>query len=238
MADTNAVLCRDAAELVLVRRAGGHTEWAFFDRAESAPPLAGMNPRLAAMETAGRLADADPESFWWFIRDEALDAIAAELKSASFCVVDGLLGGQAHRALRREVMALRSAGRLRASQLAGGRTGGSTAFTHSAIRGDHMGWFTGNEASLWPGGTLARYLTRVDTLVAQLGPRVPELAQIGSRSKAMVACYPGGGARYVRHCDNSCQASEGERCNGRRLTAILYLNEAWAPLDGGCMPAG
>ena len=92
MTDTNAVLCRDAAELVLVRRAGGHTEWAFLDRAESAPPLAGMNPRLAAMEAAGRLADADPESFWWFIRDEALDAIAAELKSASFCVVDGLLG--------------------------------------------------------------------------------------------------------------------------------------------------
>ena len=49
----------------------------------------------------------------------------------------------------------------------------------------------------------------------------------------MIACYPGGGARYVRHCDNSCHAGEGERCNGRRLTVIMYLNPAWAPVDGG-----
>lgn len=49
----------------------------------------------------------------------------------------------------------------------------------------------------------------------------------------MVACYPGHGARYVRHCDNSCDAGHGDRCNGRRLTAILYLNPTWQPVDGG-----
>ena len=52
--------------------------------------------------------------------------------------------------------------------------------------------------------------------------------------KAMLAHYPAG-ARYVRHCDNSCLAGEGERCNGRRLTAILYLNSHWQPLDGGSL---
>mmetsp|Transcript_20142 Transcript_20142/g.67659 ORF Transcript_20142/g.67659 Transcript_20142/m.67659 type:complete len:179 (+) Transcript_20142:138-674(+) len=49
----------------------------------------------------------------------------------------------------------------------------------------------------------------------------------------MVTCYPGGGARYVRHCDNACDAGEGARCNGRRLTAILYLNGHWRTDHGG-----
>ena len=86
---------------------------------------------------------------------------------------------------------------------------------------------------MWPRGTLTKYLTKVDTLVAQLGPRVSQLRDIAHRSKAMVACYPGGGARYVRHCDNSCESGHGERCNGRRLTAIIYLNEGWTLLNGG-----
>eukprot|EP00966_Prymnesium_polylepis_P143977 3323845-Prymnesium_polylepis.1 len=49
----------------------------------------------------------------------------------------------------------------------------------------------------------------------------------------MVTCYPGGGAHYVRHCDNACDSGHGERCNGRRITAILYLNECWQQLHGG-----
>lgn len=40
------------------------------------------------------------------------------------------------------------------------------------------------------------------------------------RGHAMVACYPGNGARYARHCDN-------ENGNGRVLTVILYLNDLW-----------
>ena len=129
--------------------------------------------------------------------------------------------------------ALHESGTLQKSKLAGGRSGGLATYSHAAVRGDHVGWFDGEEPGLWPEGTLSRYLTKVDTLVAQLGERVPELGHVASRSKAMCACYPSGGARYVRHCDNSCDSGEGERCNGRRLTAILYLNEGWAPLDGG-----
>lgn len=41
----------------------------------------------------------------------------------------------------------------------------------------------------------------------------------------MLTCYPGGGARYIRHVDN------GNR-NGRKLTAILYLNPHWKEGDG------
>ena len=58
-------------------------------------------------------------------------------------------------------------------------------------------------------------------------PNPNQVDGVANRSKAMVTCYPGGGARYVRHCDNSCFAGKGERCNGRRLTCILYLNPEW-----------
>ncbi len=227
------LLHRDKASLVLVRRSTGQSEWAFAERAANAPPLAGMREPMKSIEAAGRMSGADPERFWWWITDEALDGVAAELSAKGFCVLDGFLGRTFAGALRDEVAGVRADGHLQLSRLAGGRNGTMLTYTHTAVRGDLVGWFDGEEAGMWPHGTLAKYLQKVDTLIAQLGERVPLLASIASRSKAMLACYPGGGARYVRHCDNSCDAGRGERCNGRRLTAIVYLNEGWAPLDGG-----
>jgi len=55
----------------------------------------------------------------------------------------------------------------------------------------------------------------------------------------MCTIYPGNGARYVKHTDNSCNIAQGTKtgqgdgCNGRRLTTILYLNEGWVEADGG-----
>jgi hypothetical protein len=47
------------------------------------------------------------------------------------------------------------------------------------------------------------------------------------RKKAMVTCYSGKShAQYTRHCDNPNR-------NGRKLTAILYLNEKWTPARHG-----
>lgn len=208
----------DVASLTLVTRGNGSTEWAFSERANSSPPAASMKEPLCTIEAIGKLAGADPEKFWWWIQDEALDAMAAQLEANNHCVVDDLLGKAAMKKLRGEVAALHESGRLQLSKLAGGRTGGMLTYSHTAVRGDHVGWFDGEEGTdHWPTSQLSRYLQKVDTLVAQLGERVEQLAKIAHRSKAMIACYPGGGARYVRHCDNSCDTGHGDRCNGRRL---------------------
>ena len=186
-----------------------------------------MAERLAALQRRSQ------ESSNWWVADEALAVIADELTTSNFCVLDGMLGHETLASLRQEVLDVKGSGMLKASQLGGGRNGGNLAFTHSDARGDDIGWFTGGEAALWPDRTLEAYLERLDTLLASLAQRVPQLSGTSKRSKAMVACYPGGGARYVRHHDNSCSLSEGEHCNGRRLTAILYLNEGWEASHGG-----
>ena len=55
---------------------------------------------------------------------------------------------------------------------------------------------------------------------------LPELKTVSTRSRAMVTCYPGQQRAYTKHCDNAVR-------NGRKLTAILYLNKHWTSQDGG-----
>jgi Rps23 Pro-64 3,4-dihydroxylase Tpa1-like proline 4-hydroxylase len=55
-----------------------------------------------------------------------------------------------------------------------------------------------------------------------------ELANVKDRSDAMMAIYPGGGARFARHIDNTAG-------DGRRLTVLCYLNPAWDAAQGGAL---
>jgi len=77
---------------------------------------------------------------------------------------------------------------------------------------------------------LESYLLKLGTLVSELKSHVPELQKVTGRSKAMVACYPGGGARYVKHIDND---GKHPLCRTRLLTGLMYLNDGWRAGDGG-----
>ena len=61
-----------------------------------------------------------------------------------------------------------------------------------------------------------------DALLAE--PRLG--LRLGGRTDTLFACFPGGGAEYGAHFDGGA----GEP---RKLTAILYVNEGWAPESGG-----
>ena len=59
-----------------------------------------------------------------------------------------------------------------------------------------------------------------------------------SQSSVQVACYPGNGARYARHIDAHRQSSTDKEVDApqkahRLFTLLYYLNDNWAPPDGG-----
>lgn len=165
---------------------------------------------------------------WWWIFDDSLTSIGSLLTSRAYVILDSFLPSPQSSSLREEVSALRRSGLLKQGALSGGGGGGqgfvSGGYRLASVRGDHVGWFDGREEGL---AILPKVMQKIDTLVNELKPHCEHLKGIVSRSHAMVTCYPGGGARYIRHCDNA-----GKR-NGRRLTAIVYLNEQWKDGDGG-----
>ena len=77
--------------------------------------------------------------------------------------------------------------------------------------------------------TQERSTSRPDACLSPLLP--PSLASssgLHARSDPMLAIYPGGGARFQKHVDNSAK-------DGRKLTAVCYLNPAWQPVAGGAL---
>ena len=162
---------------------------------------------------------------WWWLMDESLAEINRRLATENFVVIDNFLPREDTRALRSEVKRAHDEGHLQPGVLAGGKAGNSTQYTMKDVRGDHVGWFNGNEPELeWKG--LPAAMKKTDTLVNELGQLGGEARHVSSRSKAMCTVYPGAGARYIRHVDNPDK-------NGRLLTALLYLNVDWEEGDGG-----
>lgn len=85
-----------------------------------------------------------------------------------------------------------------------------------SVRGDQAAWLQG-PAELESEGrpTLAAAVRRLATLQPWLAGQGHD---VGGRPSFQLACYPGGGARYVRHRDASASVPY------RAVTAILYLN--------------
>jgi len=102
----------------------------------------------------------------------------------------------------------------------------------SDARGDLSFWIHSSDPAhqqLVPSSIISAVNT-LDELRLELNKAVEFKSK---RHQVQVACYPGQGARYVRHLDALPPGPDKPR--GRRLTALYYMNPEWTPKDGGAL---
>ncbi|XP_056249957.1 egl nine homolog 3 [Seriola aureovittata] len=157
------------------------------------------------------VSDADLERL-------ALERVVPALLSHGFCHVDGLLGQLAGDAVLEQVKEMHRSGALQDGRLAGSVRG----IHRKSIRGDKIAWVSGSERGC---EAISFLLNLIDKLISVCASRLGSKA-IRERSKAMVACYPGNGAGYVKHVDNP-------NSDGRCITCIYYLNKNWNATEHG-----
>ena len=125
-----------------------------------------------------------------------------------------------------------------------------------SVRGDRVLWMCGGHNSSAPEGVsrtvrtigdiepcrleakaaapirsfkaMKELVTTIDKLVFSMKEKCPSLHGIYERSDAMLSIYPGDGARFAKHIDNTTK-------DGRRLTVLVYLNPGWLPEEGGAL---
>ncbi|XP_054650848.1 egl nine homolog 1 [Dunckerocampus dactyliophorus] len=149
----------------------------------------------------------------WSAERVALQYIVPCIKYYGICVKDNFLGPVLGERVLEEVEVLNQSGKFRGGQLVSQR-----GIPSRNIRGDQIAWVEGHEAGCKNIGALMAHIDEAVMYSAangQLGDCV-----INGRTKAMVACYPGNGAGYVRHVDNP-------NGDGRCITCIYYLNKNW-----------
>ena len=153
---------------------------------------------------------------------------AKQLLEHNFCVIDDFYPKEKCCAMRDEIAALH-----RAEQMDNGKLMLSDCGT--TLRSDFIAWRDGDEAGV---ELCNEYmLRRLDVFVQKvamfLEAACPQYGWTAThRSKMMCTVYPGTGTHYVKHYDNS------HAKNARILTCLLYLNESWAPSDGGSLRMG
>lgn len=189
------------------------------------------------------------QTLWW-CKDEALHIIKRHFtESTNHAIIDNFLGVVAFRDVRNEVEIAQSSNLMSTDGLL------TLQGRQESIRTDTLGWFECTalptapvkcsfedsktaDTNQWP--HIHYLLQRIETLVSELGsanygdaedPIVREFGLCKSRTKVMVTKYAGredDGSRYTPHVDN------GDK-NGRRLTAIYYLNDEWKRVHGGAL---
>ncbi|XP_014205836.1 hypoxia-inducible factor prolyl hydroxylase [Copidosoma floridanum] len=153
--------------------------------------------------------------------------IIYDMNTYGVCVVDEFLGREKGESVLKEVLNLHNLGLFREGQLVSNRASINQART---IRGDQIAWLDGKERYSQNIGML---ISKVDAIIMRANQmcnngKLGEYT-ITSRTKAMVACYPGNGSHYVKHVDNPNR-------DGRCITSIYYLNKNWnARTTGGLL---
>jgi hypoxia-inducible factor (prolyl hydroxylase) len=197
------------------------------------------NPLALTCYRTHYLVSGNP-NYWWIYND-VLEFIASKLIEDDYVVIDGFLDGAVVRdcdtgstrtdRFKEEVWRAYRDGKLpEVGGLVDGRDGKNTPYSTTEVRGDYIGWFDGKTEEGWSEDIFPDYVLKVSTLVNELKEYVKSdknLNNVTSRSRCMVTCYPPGG-KYTKHVDNG-----GATSNGRRLTALFYLNNEWKDGDGG-----
>ncbi|KAF4084129.1 hypothetical protein AMELA_G00125140 [Ameiurus melas] len=148
----------------------------------------------------------------------ALERIVPALLERGYFYLDHFLGEAIGRLVLGQVKQIHRSGVLSDGQLAGRGSG----VCRSHIRGDKIAWRSGSERGSEAIGFL---LKQTDKLISLCAGRLGKNT-VRERSKAMVACYPGNGAGYVKHVDNP-------NADGRCVTCIYYLNKNWNAKEHG-----
>ncbi|XP_046434845.1 egl nine homolog 1 [Neodiprion fabricii] len=166
------------------------------------------------------------------IDDRVIDhfsrVVVKDMNKWGVCAMNDFLGPAKGSLVLDEVLNMYSAGLFRDGQLVSQR--GGAGDLRRAIRGDQITWLDGKEKECPNIGLL---ISQVDAIILRANKMLSngKMGQytINGRTKAMVACYPGNGSRYVKHVDNPNH-------DGRCVTAIYYLNRDWnVEQDGGLL---
>ncbi|KAK7882594.1 hypothetical protein WMY93_028768 [Mugilogobius chulae] len=157
----------------------------------------------------------------WSAERLAQRLIVPCMRYYGICVKDHFLGALLGGRIFEEVEVLNQSGKFRGGQLVSQKS-----IPSNSIRGDQIAWVEGCEPGCENIATLMAHIDKVimySAATGQLGD-----CDINGRTKAMVACYPGNGAGYVRHVDNPNR-------DGRCITCIYYLNKNWDVTKHGGM---
>ncbi|XP_015791015.1 egl nine homolog 1 [Tetranychus urticae] len=154
--------------------------------------------------------------------------VVNDMNCYGICVIDNFLGEAQCSSILNEVKSLYGYGIFQEGQLV--RKVNRTRTPSQVIRSDKIVWVDGGEPQCVNIGfliqTLDAILFKCNTMENN---GIFSRYQINNRTKAMIACYPGNGTRYVKHVDNP-------NGDGRRITSIYYLNQGWdLQRDGGLL---
>ncbi|CAB3397958.1 unnamed protein product [Caenorhabditis bovis] len=151
--------------------------------------------------------------------------VIRSLNEFGWAVVDNFLGKNHTRATAQEIESLYTRGLFSAGQLMEAKNKDEVHIKD--IRSDRIYWYDGNDPRAHGADTVRLLISMIDSVIQHFKQRIDY--NIGGRSRAMLAIYPGNGTRYVKHVDNPVK-------DGRCITTIYYCNENWdMGKDGGTL---
>lgn len=167
-------------------------------------------PQLKASSSSSSSSSARSPSNEWF--DTVVQRLLSDMQRCGICVIDNFLGSSFCDTILSEVVDMYSEGCFKDGLLVGSQSSGD-----KNIRGDKIHWVEGKEPNCLNIGYLMRTLDQILMRFSRLNV---DGRQILNRTKAMIACYPANGTKYVKHVDNPNE-------DGRYITCIYYLNKSW-----------